>query len=96
MRAGVIEATMRFTLRPWMGTCAETEARMSEHLEGGLPARQERRFGRHLLHCHRCRAAYTSFREAVGQLRSLGQDELAHPAPSVADAVVDRLRHESH
>lgn len=67
---------------------------MSDHLDGGLLARQERRVSRHLVHCRRCRLAYESLRRTVAQLRAFGRNDLAASAPSVADAVVDRVRHE--
>jgi len=94
MRGGAIEEVMRFAMRPWIGSCSETEARMSDHLEGDLPVRQERRVRRHLMHCHRCRLAYESLLQTIDHLRTFGQSDLAASVPSVADAVVDRIRHE--
>jgi len=94
MRAGAIEEAMRFAMRPWIGSCAETEARMSDHLERDLPVRQERRVRRHLMHCRRCRLAYESLLGVVDHLRAFGQNDLAASVPSVADAVVERVRHE--
>ncbi len=94
MRGGAIEEVMRFAMRPWIGSCSETEARMSDHLEGDLPVRQERRVRRHLMHCHRCRLAYESLLRTIDHLRTFGQSDLAASVPSVADAVVDRIRHE--
>lgn len=95
MPAGAIEVTVEFVFRPWFGSCTETGALLSAWLEQDLPARQQRRVGRHLLRCARCRHVYDTLCEAVGQLRAAGQQELATPVPSVAGAVVDRIRGDS-
>lgn len=94
MGRSAIEEAMRFAMRPWMGSCTETEARLSGHLEEDLPARDERLVRRHLGHCRRCRQVYESLLRVVEQLRSAGRDDLAEPAPSIADAVIERVRHE--
>ncbi len=94
MSGGAIEEAMRFAMRPWIGSCAETEARMSAHLDRDLPVREERLVRRHLAHCRRCRPVYESLLRAVDHLRAVGRDGLAAPVPSIADAVIERVRHE--
>jgi RNA polymerase sigma-70 factor (ECF subfamily) len=42
MGDGAIQATGMFLMRPWIGSHKQTMARMSAHLEGDLPQRQER------------------------------------------------------
>lgn len=94
MSGGAIEEAMRFAMRPWIGSCAETAARMSGHLDGDLPVREERLVRRHLAHCRRCRQVYESLLRAVEHLRAVGRDDLAAPVPSIADAVIERVRRE--
>jgi predicted anti-sigma-YlaC factor YlaD len=82
---------MELVLRPWVATCAETRERLSAHLEGALRGREAKRVLRHLGRCPQCREALRSLARTVDGLRSLGR--LESPArPSVADAVVDRIR----
>lgn len=82
-------------MRPWIGSCAETEERLSGHLEGELPPSEERRVRRHLAFCRRCRSVYESLARAVEHIRSLGrEDDLTAPMPSVVEAVTERIRHE--
>lgn len=94
MDDGVIKGTMMFSMRPWIGSCKQTMARMSGHLDHELPVREERRVHRHLLRCHRCRAMYESLARAVDQMRALGRHDLEQAAPSVADLVTERIRQE--
>ena len=77
-------------MRPWIGSCQETEACMSDHLEAALPATDERRVRRHLLVCSRCRAIFASLTRVVTGVRDLASSEPERP--SSADAVLDRLR----
>jgi anti-sigma factor RsiW len=94
MDDGIIKATVMFTMRPRIGSCKQTMARMSGHLDHDLPAGHERRVVRHLARCHRCRAVYDSLTRAVDQVRGLGRSDLERPAPSVADVVTKRIRRE--
>jgi predicted anti-sigma-YlaC factor YlaD len=87
-----IQAAMELVLRPWVATCAETRERLSAHLEGELVGREAKRVLRHLARCRHCRALLQSLTRAVEHVRSLGQAGAALPAPSVAEAVVDRIR----
>jgi predicted anti-sigma-YlaC factor YlaD len=92
MGGRAIEGAMELVLRPWVATCAETRDRLSAHLEGGLAGREAKRVLRHLARCHHCRELLQSLARAVEHIRSLGQASVTPPAPSVADAVIDRIR----
>jgi anti-sigma factor RsiW len=84
---------MDFVLRPWIGTCEQTRDRLSAHLEGALRGREARRVLRHLARCPHCREALRSLARTVDGLRSLGRaDALISAPPSIADAVVERIR----
>lgn len=52
-------------LPPWIGSCEETAACLSDHLEAGLAPEQERRVRRHLAWCRRCRLLYESLARTV-------------------------------
>lgn len=94
MNDGAIQMTGMFLMRPWIGSCKKTMARLSGHLEEDLPARQERRVRRHLVRCHRCRSAFESLARAVEQVRTLGRRDLDEPMPSVANLVTEHIRHD--
>jgi predicted anti-sigma-YlaC factor YlaD len=95
MDGGGIKGAMEVVMRPWVATCAETGEHLSAHLEGELRGRKSKRVLRHLARCSRCREALRSLARAVNALRSLGQADVSPPAPSAADSVIDRLRHDS-
>lgn len=82
-------------MRPWIGSCAETGERLSDHLEHGFAPRVERRVQRHLSWCRRCRALYESFARTVEKVRALGNDDERTPAPSIVTVVTERIRRES-
>jgi predicted anti-sigma-YlaC factor YlaD len=94
MDGGRIEGVMELVMRPWMATHAETQERLSAHLEGELRGREAKRVLRHLARCDHCREALRSLARALEGLRSLGRRDLASTDPSVADAVLDRIRRE--
>ena len=94
MASAHIEVVMMKLMRPWIGTCEETTACLSDHLDGELGQREERRVRRHLAWCRRCQVVYDSLARAVEGVRGLGRLELEDPSPSVADAVLERIRHE--
>lgn len=80
-------------VRPWVATCAETRDRLSAHLEDELRGRERKRVLRHLVRCPHCRQMLRSLARTVEGLRSLGRGANLPPTgPSVADAVVDRIR----
>jgi predicted anti-sigma-YlaC factor YlaD len=86
---------MQWTMRPWVATCDETRKRLSDHLEGELPEREEKRVLRHLVRCKHCRALLRSLAHAIHALHELGRVEVAPAHSSVADVVVERIRRES-
>ena len=94
MASARIESVMRTLMRPWIGTCEETEACLSDHLDHELEAHRERRVTRHLAWCRRCRAVAESLSRVVESVRGLGRLELEEPPPSIAEAVIERIRHE--
>jgi predicted anti-sigma-YlaC factor YlaD len=83
---------MQALMRPWVATCDETRERLSDHLEGELTEREAKRVLRHLARCELCREVLRSLARAVESLRSLRTLDDAAARPSVADAVVDRIR----
>ena len=96
MDGGRIEGAMELVMRPWVATHEETQERLSAHLEGELVGREAKRVLRHLARCHGCRELLRSLARAVDSLRALGQADVPPPAPSVADAVVGRIRRGGH
>jgi predicted anti-sigma-YlaC factor YlaD len=86
---------MERVLRPWVASCEETREQLSAHLDGELEGRAAKRVLRHLARCPHCRELLRSLARAVDGLRTLGQARVPAPAPSVADSVVDRIRHEA-
>lgn len=74
-----------------MGSCEETGELLSAHLEDEVPPARRGRVRRHLALCSGCRAVYRSLERVVNELQTLRQGEPVR-FPSVADAVVARLR----
>jgi anti-sigma factor RsiW len=95
METGIVKRGMEMLMWPWMASCHETEESLSDHLEGELPPRRERRVLRHLARCERCQEVLESFRRTVEQLRALGKPDVVEPDPALADVVVERIRRES-
>jgi predicted anti-sigma-YlaC factor YlaD len=89
-----MDRVINVLLRPWVATCGETQERLSDHLEGGLRGREAKRVLRHLARCPHCREALRTLTRAVDGLRSFGRLQVAPEGPSVADAVVERIRRE--
>lgn len=85
---------MELVLRPWVATHAETQERLSAHLEGELAGREAKRVLRHLARCDGCRELLRSLARAVDNLRTLGHADAPPAGASVADAVVERIRDE--
>jgi len=75
------------------GSCHETAELMSRHLEDDLAGLRGGRVRRHLARCAPCQAVLHSLARVVEELRSLRLD-VDSPTPSVADAVVLRIRHD--
>ena len=77
----------------WRGSHDETAQYLSEHVEGELRGLRRWRILRHLARCQPCSAALHSLVRTLEGLRALGRTEL-EPKPSVAEAVVVRIRSE--
>ena len=96
MEASSIETIMTRMMRPIMGSCEETRDQLSDHLEGSVPPKRERRVTRHLRYCRRCRSIYESLVETVGRVRMLGREGRDAPADeSVVGSVIERIRREN-
>ncbi|MGH2985996.1 MAG: anti-sigma factor family protein [Solirubrobacterales bacterium] len=67
-----------------------THAHLSEYLDDGLPSGEAERVEAHVGICPHCRRVLATLRRTLEGLRSLGEER----PPGVADAVIDRLRHE--
>ena len=79
-------------MRPWVASHDETRERLSAYLEGELQGREQKRVVRHLALCPLCRDVLRSLAQTLERLRLLGRGESPPPRPSVADAVIDRIR----
>lgn len=80
-----------------VGSCAETQERLSDRLDGELRGLRRLRVAAHLLRCQRCRAVLRSLGWTVEQVRLLGRSNFVPPpGPSVTDDVVTRIRRERH
>jgi predicted anti-sigma-YlaC factor YlaD len=77
-------------LKPWIATCRETRAHLSDYLDGDLGARTRVRIMRHLARCEHCRALLDSLTRTLEQLRSLGTIDQASASATVG-AIVDRI-----
>ena len=87
-----IELIMTTLMRPLIGSCEETGAQFSEHLDGSLEPRRDRRVMRHLRYCRRCRSMYESLVRTVDRVRALGREDDHVPAASVVEPVVEQIR----
>lgn len=76
------------------GGCDETRERLSDLVDGEARGIRGWRARAHLARCELCRAAYESLRRTVERLRALGETDRPRSSGSVADAVVERVRHE--
>jgi anti-sigma factor RsiW len=81
---------MEAIARMWRASCAETAARMSDHLDGELTGIRRRRIAAHLARCEECSAVLASLSRTVDSLRRLGRSEV--PGISTVDAVLARIR----
>ncbi len=75
-----------------VGSCEETSAQLSAHLEGELSGLRGLRVRMHLAGCSACSAVLRSLRKTVERLRQLDEDFAPAPAPSVVPAVLERIR----
>lgn len=79
-------------MRPWVASHAETQERLSAYLDDELRGRERKRVDRHLALCPVCREILRSLAQTLERLRSLARSDSAPARPSVADAVLDRIR----
>jgi anti-sigma factor RsiW len=68
-----------------------THAHLSEYVDAELAPAATERVEAHVGICPHCHRVLATLRRTLEGLRSLGDE----PAPAVADAVIDRLRHEA-
>lgn len=61
-------------------TCHELVALITEYLEGGLSARDRRRFERHLRGCEGCSTYLEQMRETVRIAGTIGEQDLTPQA----------------
>lgn len=94
MSAGYVQDSMSFLMRLWAGSCAETEARLSDHLDGDLSAAKDLRVHPHLARCRQCQSILDSLTRVVERLRSLGREDIEATMPSIAETVATRIRRE--
>jgi predicted anti-sigma-YlaC factor YlaD len=73
--------------------CREAADNLSGYLEHDLSFSRRLRVAHHLRRCIHCRALLHSLAWTIGQLRTLGRNEVA--SPSVAETVVKRIRADS-
>jgi predicted anti-sigma-YlaC factor YlaD len=77
-----------------LGGCEETRERLSELADGEARGIRGWRARAHLARCELCQAAYESLLRTVERLRTLRESDRPPSSGSVADAVVERVRHE--
>lgn len=78
-------------MKPWVATCRETRARLSDYLDGDLGSRTRRRISRHLARCEHCQALLASLTRTLEQLRSLADVDHGSPEPATVRAVIERI-----
>ena len=83
---------MRSLMDMMVGSCAETREQLSAHLEGELTGLRGLRVRLHLAGCDACSAVAHSLRKTVEHLQDLQDSFSPEPAPSVAPAVLERIR----
>ena len=83
---------MRSLMDMMVGSCAEMREQLSAHLEGELTGLRGLRVRLHLAGCDACSAVARSLRKTVEHLQDLQDSFSPEPAPSVAPAVLERIR----
>lgn len=78
---------------PIFASCEETEARLSDQLEGELHGLRAWRVARHLAHCIRCNQTLRSLARTIDQLHKLSRTDMTppHTAPA-ADTIIERIK----
>jgi predicted anti-sigma-YlaC factor YlaD len=91
---GGIQSNMSVIERLLVGGCEQTRARLSDIAEGEARGIRGWRARAHLARCELCQAVYESLLRTLERLRALGDTDRPPSSGSVADAVVERVRHE--
>jgi predicted anti-sigma-YlaC factor YlaD len=89
-----IQSDMSVIERLLLGGCEQTRERLSDIVEGEARGVGGWRARAHLARCDLCQAAYDSLVRTVERLRALRETDRPPSSGSVADAVVERIRHE--
>jgi predicted anti-sigma-YlaC factor YlaD len=89
-----IQPNMSVIERLLIGGCEETRERLSDIADGEARGIRGWRARAHLARCELCQAVYDSLLRTLERLRALGEADRPPPSGSVADAVVERVRHE--
>jgi predicted anti-sigma-YlaC factor YlaD len=89
-----IQSDMSLIERLLLGGCEDTRERLSDIAEGEARGIRGWRARAHLARCELCRAAYESLLRTIERLRVLGETDRPSSSASVANAVIDRVRHE--
>ena len=89
-----IQSDMSMFERLLLGGCEETRERFSDIVDGEARGIRGWRARAHLVRCELCQAVYDSLLRTVDRLRALGETDRPPSSGSVADAVVERVRHE--
>jgi anti-sigma factor RsiW len=85
---------LQLPMKPWMATCRETRARLSDYLDDDLRPRTRRRVSRHLARCKHCQALLESLTRTLEQLRALGSIDQGAAEPATVRAIVERIERE--
>jgi anti-sigma factor RsiW len=89
-----IQSNMSVIRRLLLGGCEDTRERLSDIADGEARGIRGWRARAHLARCELCQAAYESLLRTVERLHALGDIDRPPSSGSVADAVVERVRHE--
>jgi predicted anti-sigma-YlaC factor YlaD len=89
-----IQPGMSVIERLLLGGCAATRERLSAIADGEARGLRGWRARAHLARCELCQAVYDSLMRTVERLRTLSEADRPPSFGSVADAVVERVRHE--
>ena len=89
-----IQSNMSVIERLLVGGCEETRERLSDIADGEARGIRGWRARAHLARCQLCQAVYESLLRTVERLRALRETDRPTTSGSVADAVLERVRHE--
>jgi anti-sigma factor RsiW len=83
---------MKSLMGMMVGSCEENREQLSAHVEGELTGLHRLRVRFHLAGCSACSAIARSLRQTIERLHELDESFAPVPAPSVAPAVLERIR----